>query len=198
MVTPWIARNYQAVGRARVSTNGGINLMIGNNPGSGMGWIPVDTVEFNTHDATREAYIDSVGARRGWAFIQQNPLAFLKRGILKVGYFYAGDLTGIHYQMKEAAEKSRLDWSVFMAVLSQCYYVMVLFFGALGLFVYLRGTRRSPGGYVLWATILFWTVVHFLFFGHARFHFPIMPMFAIFAALYIVKVVEEPRRLRHE
>ena len=198
VVTPWIVRNHQTVGRARVSTNGGINLMIGNNPGSGMGWIEVDTVEFNTHDATREAYIDSVGGQRGWAFIRQDPIAFLKRGVLKIGYFYAGDLTGIHYQMKKAAENSRLDWSVLIAMLSQGYYIMVLLFGGVGLILYARSGRRSPGGHLLWVTILFWTAVHFVFFGHARFHFPIMPMVATFAALYIVRTVERSERLDHQ
>lgn len=198
VVTPWIVRNHQAVGRARVSTNGGINLMIGNNPGSGMGWIEVDTVEFNTHDASREAYIDSVGAKRGWAFIRQDPIAFLKRGVLKTGYFYSGDLTGIHYQMKQAAENSRHDWSVLLALLSQSYYLLVLFFGGAGLFVYVRRRQWSPGGYLLWGTILFWTAVHFVFFGHARFHFPIMPMVAIFASLYLVHVVEGQDRQNPE
>jgi len=190
VVTPWILRNHHAVGRARISTNGGINFMIGNNPASGMGWIEVDTVEFNTHDATREAYIDSVGWQRGWAYIKAHPLRFFKRGLLKVGYFYAGDLTGIHYQFKQAAENDRLDWSVLAALISQGYYIMVLLFGALGLVIYGRHRDcRSPGGYLLWMTILFWTGVHFVFFGHARFHFPIMPMVSAFAALYIVRTV---------
>ncbi|MDH4034677.1 MAG: glycosyltransferase family 39 protein, partial [candidate division Zixibacteria bacterium] len=198
VVTPWIVRNHQAVGRARVSTNGGINFMIGNNPGSGMGWIEVDSVEFNTHDATREAYIDSVGWRRGWAFIRQDPVAFLKRGLLKIGYFFAGDLTAIHYQMKQAAENSRVDWSVLVAMYSQGYYIMVLLFGGFGLVVYARSSGRRPGGYLLWVTILFWTAVHFVFFGHARFHFPIMPMIVTFAALYIVDAVEETEPPIHE
>ncbi|MCK4461848.1 MAG: glycosyltransferase family 39 protein, partial [candidate division Zixibacteria bacterium] len=82
VVTPWILRNHHAVGRARISTNGGINFMIGNNPASGMGWIEPDTVEFNIHDATLEAYIDSVGWQRGWTYIKAHPLGFVKRGLL--------------------------------------------------------------------------------------------------------------------
>jgi hypothetical protein len=50
----------------------------------------------------------------------------------------------------------------------------------------------------LWVTILFWTAVHFVFFGHARFHFPIMPIVATFAALYIVQAVEGPELRDHE
>jgi 4-amino-4-deoxy-L-arabinose transferase-like glycosyltransferase len=190
VVTPWIVRNQSVVGRAAVSTNGGINFMIGNNPASGMGWIEVDTVEFNTHDPTREAYIDSVGWRRGWRFIATDPLGFFKRGVMKVGYFFAGDLTGIHHQFIRAAENHRLDWSVVIALISQGYYVLVLLFGVLGLIVYRRRLdHRSPAGYLMWATILFWVAVHFVFFGHARFHFPIMPMVAAWAALYIVTTV---------
>jgi len=65
VITPWILRNEEAVDRAAISTNGGINLMIGNHALSGMGWNEVDTVEFNTNDPSREAWIDSVGFTRG-------------------------------------------------------------------------------------------------------------------------------------
>jgi len=192
VVTPWLVRNYHVVGRAALSTNGGINFMIGNNPSSGMGWIAVDTVEFNTHDPRRETYIDSVGWRRGWEYIRSNPAAFFKRGLKKVTYFFAGDIIGIHYEYKQAAEAGRLNWSVLIALIAQCYYLPVLLFGFLGMVVYFRRRElRSPGGYIMWVTVLFWVAVHFVFFGHARFHFPIMPMIAGFAALYIVAASEK-------
>ena len=188
VLTPWIYRNYERVGRARISTNGGINLYIGNHPGAGMGWNNDGADEYDTNDATLEKHIDRVAGRRGFEYILAHPVAFVKRGVFKVAYFYAVDLTGVHYELIQAAENERTDGYVILSWVQQCYYLLVLLAGAMGLlFVYFRRREyRSAGGYLMWVTILFWTAVHFVFFGHGRFHFPIMPMFCAFAALFIV------------
>ena len=185
VLTPWIVRNQIRIGRPGVSLNGGINLMIGNHPGSGMGWNEVDPVEFNTKDPALEPYIDREGARRGWDYIKSDPVAFAKRGLLKVGYLYAGDMAAVWYDLTRAAERDRLDGFVALAFVSQVYYLILLLTGLLGLLRYFRHRpARGPTGYLLWVTIVFWTAVHFVFFGHARFHFPIMPVFCAFAALW--------------
>jgi 4-amino-4-deoxy-L-arabinose transferase-like glycosyltransferase len=193
VITPWLVRNYHHKGKLTISTNTGINLLIGNQPGSGMGWNQPVTDEFDFDDPTMETYIDSVGWHRGWQYIKSDPVAFVKRGILKVLYFYAVDMESVGYELVEAANSNRTGRYVVIAFITQTYYVTVLFFGFLGLLTrYFTDPRwRRPGGFLLWMTIAFWTAVHFVFFADGRFHFPIVPIISTFAAIYTHRNVGE-------
>jgi len=189
IITPWMIRNKIYKDSLTISTNSGINLLIGNQPGSGMGWNQPVTDEFAIGDPTQERYIDSVGWARGLEYIKSDPVAFVKRGILKIMYFYAVDMEGLGYELVKAANEGRFDIYVLGAIVTESYYIMIFLFALLGLFfVYTRDKSiRSPGGFLFWVTILFWTMVHFLFFADGRFHFPIIPMLSAFAALYICR-----------
>jgi 4-amino-4-deoxy-L-arabinose transferase-like glycosyltransferase len=192
VVTPYMMRNYYLKGSFTISTNSGINFLIGNQPGSGMGWNQPVTDEFAIGDPTQEVYVDSVGWFRGWQYIKSNPTAFFKRGLLKVMYFYAVDMEGLGYELVEAADEDRLDIYLLLAFITESYYIMILLFGFMGLIIYSRNkVLRNPGGFLLWSTILFWTIIHFVFFADGRFHFPIMPMISVFAAIYLVQKVRE-------
>ncbi|MFQ5453414.1 MAG: ArnT family glycosyltransferase, partial [Candidatus Zixiibacteriota bacterium] len=59
-VTPWLIRNYSAIGRARINYNTGINLYIGNQPASGMGYNTYIATEFDSNQPDMEAYVDSL------------------------------------------------------------------------------------------------------------------------------------------
>jgi len=193
VITPWLMRNYYLKGVCTISTNSGINLLIGNQPGSGMGWNQPVTDDFAIGDPTQEVHIDSVGWYRGWQYIKSNPSAFIKRGLLKVMYFYAVDMEGLGYELVKTADENRFDIYVLLAFITEAYYIMILLFGFLGFsVVYVRNrSLQNPGGLLFWATILFWTIVHFIFFADGRFHFPIIPMISAFAAMYLTKYFRE-------
>ncbi len=192
VITPWMMRNYFLKGSFTISTNSGINFLIGNQPGSGMGWNQPVTDEFSIGDPTQEIYIDSIGWSRGWQYIKSDPVAFFIRGILKVMYFYAVDMEGLGYELVKAADENRFDIYVLSAFITESYYILILLFSFMGLFfIYARDRRlRNPGGFLFWSTILFWTIVHFVFFADGRFHFPIIPIISAFAALFIARIIK--------
>ncbi|UCE25709.1 MAG: glycosyltransferase family 39 protein, partial [Candidatus Zixiibacteriota bacterium] len=105
VVTPWIIRNHYAVGTARINTNTGINLFIGNQPGSGITYDQNLINQFGVYEPTLEAYVDSSSFRRACEYIRQNPGVFLRRGLLKVGYFYAADMDALYFGIIEASEQ---------------------------------------------------------------------------------------------
>jgi hypothetical protein len=187
IVVPWMVRNYQLKGSFTIATNSGINFLIGNAPGSGMGWNQEITEEFDVSDPEKQVYVDSTAWKRGWKYIKDDPPAFLKRGILKVAYFYATDMEGVWNELTDAANNDRLDRYVLVGLLAESYYMLILFAAVMGVFfIYRRNpVFRKPGGFILWITIAYWTAVHFVFFGDGRFHFSIIPMISSFAALYI-------------
>ena len=192
LVVPWMIRNHDAVGSATINTNTGINFFIGNQPGSGMGYNQYAADEYDVNDPLREAYVDSAAWHRAWDYIFEKPGAFLARGVMKVGLFYAIDFDPLDYGLHQAANESKTNYYVLLAFLTEVYYLVILLFALLGFFaVYIfQPLLRGPGGYLLWVTILYWTVLHFFFYGMGRYHFPIIPMIAAFAALFIVSRID--------
>jgi len=187
VVLPWMARNYHHKDSFVISTNTGINLLIGNQPGSGMGWNQAVTEEFDFGDPRRETYIDSVGRHRAWQYIKSDPTAFLKRALIKILYLYAGDIEGIGYELTEAANSNAFNRFVGLGLIAETYYLLVLFFALAGIMTVfiLMPSSRHPGAWLLLMTLLYWTAVHAVFFGEGRFHFPLIPFLAAFAAVYI-------------
>lgn len=184
VTTPWIVRNYQQVGAATISTTGGVNFYIGNNPQSGMGWGNIDTVLFMLHDPAYEAHNDSLGYALGWQHIRQHPLAFVKRAIMKVGYLYVGDVDAVVYQLMDSAKYDRFDGYVLIGWLMQTTFFMLLLASCAGALVYWRCNGWRSGLLLFLGVIGYWTALHAVFFGAGRFHYPVVPMLAAFAALF--------------
>jgi len=192
VVVPWMYRNYDLKGSFTIATNTGINLLIGNAPGSGMGWNQDITEQFDAGDPRQQVYVDSAATAMAIEYIQSDPIGFIKRGVLKLGYFYAVDMEGVWNELVIAADENRFDNYVLTGLLAESYYLVLLMFAVFGLYRYARMRDiRSPGGFLLWGTILYWTAVHFVFFGDGRFHFPIIPMIAAFASLMLIHQTEE-------
>jgi hypothetical protein len=61
------------------------------------------------------------------------------------------------------------------------YYFTVLALVALGIRRWF--SLREPGRVLLISLVAYWTLIHLVFFGDARFHTPIMPIVALLAAL---------------
>lgn len=187
VITPWIIRNHHAVGHAGISTNTGINLFIGNQPSSGMGYNHHAALQFDLWDPTQEAYIDSAASAQAWEYIRENPASFLVRGVTKSMFFYAVDVDALDFRLFRAVEKSQPDGYVLLAYVTESYYLAILLICLLGIRTVVRSPAKYPPGMVLLLlTILYWTGIHFVFFGIGRFHFPIIPFISGFAAVYLI------------
>ena len=196
VVVPWMVRNYYVVGSFAINTNTGINLFIGNQPSSGMGYNQHAANEYDVNDPSREAEIDRETTRRAWQYIKEHPWAFARRGVIKVAFFYAVDVDALDYGLLQAAETGQLNASLILAFPTQIYYLLVLYAALVGLAtVYVsRRTGRSRALDLLTLTIIYWTAVHFVFYGIGRYHFPIAPILTTLASVCIVDQVERQRR----
>ncbi|MEW5795094.1 MAG: glycosyltransferase family 39 protein [Candidatus Zixiibacteriota bacterium] len=191
VVTPWIIRNHHAVGRACLSTNTGINLFIGNQPSSGMGYNHHAALQFDLWDPSKEAYVDSAASAQAWDYIREKPFAFLGRGVIKVMFFYAVDVDPLDYQLFRVAESgSGVGW-LGLAVLTESWYLIVLLLAALALPVVIRSRiHRNASTALVLLTVGYWTAVHFVFFSIGRFHFPIIPILAALAAVALAYCID--------
>jgi len=186
VIAPWIVRNHYAVGRACLSTNTGINLYVGNQPSSGMGYNHHAALDFDLWDPTREAEIDSVASARAWEYIREKPLAFLGRGVMKVMFFYAVDVDPLDHQMLQPDGGGHVGGYLALATVVETFYLAVLLMAALAVPVVLRSRiHRGAPTTLLLLTLVYWTGVHFVFFAVGRFHFPVVPILTALAAVFV-------------
>jgi 4-amino-4-deoxy-L-arabinose transferase-like glycosyltransferase len=186
VVTPWVVRNYYAVGSASINTNTGVNLYIGNQPGSGMGYRPNLVESPPTDDSATESSVDSAAWHQAWAYIFEDPWAFIRRGLMKLAYFYAVDMDALLHELIIVPETSVTNRYVSLAFLTESYYLLIIALAGLGIVARFCNPRQNCwGSHLLLATILYWSAVHFVFYGSGRYHFPIIPLLAGFAASFL-------------
>ena len=192
VLAPWLIRNYFVFGEIALSSNGGVNLMIGNNASStGAYKYTVDAIIF--HDSKGEFDVDHKARRYAASYIVSNPIAtainaarktarlFESEGALLVLTFHEDpDNASTRYGTKYASLP--LFW---ILVTNFSYFVIVL----AAIFGFLSAERNKLWWIVL-ATFTSWIIVHAVFFGGGRFHFPLMPLMTVYAAQFVI----EPRR----
>jgi hypothetical protein len=189
-IAPWLWRNYRSVGSGFfVSTNGGVNLLLGNNPFATGGFgqrIPVETV---IRSDLPEYERDRVFAARAWAYIRANPGATIRRLPHKLDALFMWDYEGMKLnQTGQPVNRQILPeaW-VSLKILAQGYYVLLLgcFFSSVALMPWATRVAAVPPGSTLpWPTLSCWIVgvwvaLHCVVFGDPRFHFPLIPWMAI-------------------
>ncbi len=196
VTVPWIVRNYDQVGRATISTNGGVTLFIGNHPPANVDYRSLNPANLPWEACPDEAHVDSLGYSLGWAYIWQDPLAFLKRGVLKVMVTMGSDISGLTYELIATAKEGKFSSTAWFAVAVQSFYYVILLLVAGGIIRFARTPAlRNAGGYLFLLTFLYWLAGHFVFFGSGRFHFPIVPLLAGFAGLAVAGIAR--RRGQH-
>jgi uncharacterized membrane protein YqjE len=187
-VAPWSLRNSLAFGTPLfVSNNGGINLLIGNMPGSwgqqGLMWNHElhRIIETHVDEATR----DSAARRTALAYMLENPLEVLVGLPKKLFWLYAADVDGFGWNRSAAPRYAEgLVWTALRAV-SQAYYLAIVLVASIGVLQFSGGSRGGPHSAHFWlgpAVLAYFTAVYLVFFGGARFHFPFVPWLAIYAA----------------
>jgi 4-amino-4-deoxy-L-arabinose transferase-like glycosyltransferase len=186
VLSPWAYRNHRVFGRfILVSTNGGDNLLIGNNPKANGGPLFFGIVYPPEYAAEKlaEADRDLLGARLGKEYILSHPLRTVALAPRKLWQMYRSDLGVTNWLWEQNHRKGTVPYYLCQA-LTEGIYLFVLMMGFAGM-VYAgrRGSRDlrflALFGFVLTAYL---SAICVVFFGDSRFHQPLMPFFAILAA----------------
>ncbi|MGD8718939.1 MAG: glycosyltransferase family 39 protein [Candidatus Zixiibacteriota bacterium] len=188
-VVPWSLRNLRAMGESvPISTNGGVNLWIGNNPNStGAYYYPTSTINplFMTEG---ELARDKIGREFTWYFVRHEPARAISLFVPKFIYTYGADVSAFQLEAIPRGVKPADSARRFPARLAQTYYALFFLGFILGLWRYRRDLfRAAPEGAERLAALLIWpaalTLVYLIFFGQDRFHFPMLPFMAILAGV---------------
>jgi hypothetical protein len=191
VILPWTARNYIALGEfVLISTNGGGTLLSGNNPSAWGDYTEDDVlVKQVPNDVAGQVANDRLATSLALKWIRDNPTAFAILIPRKIWRLWAPDGEAEWAYQAGFKDYDRY-WMVFRAVrgLNQVYYVtlIVLFVLSFAYFLPQRG-ELSPYATTGYALAAYFTVISIVFSGQSRFHFPLMPWVAMYAAWTITQ-----------
>jgi 4-amino-4-deoxy-L-arabinose transferase-like glycosyltransferase len=177
LFAPWVQRNYNLFGSfVLVAANGGTNLWMGNNPASNGGYMSLPPTP-----ALNEVERDRHFGREAIAFIRTHPLAYLKLSVRRAVATFDRESIGVVWN--QTGLERRFGSRVLMPLkaLSSLFWWSMLLLGVVGVVRTLR-QGRARALWPLLAALAFFAVVPILTVAQDRYHVPIDPLLAIFAA----------------
>jgi hypothetical protein len=198
VILPWTARNYAVFGEfVLISTNGGGTFLDGNNP-SARGDDTEDDplVKQVPFSVAGQVAADRLATSLALKWIHDNPGRFALLIPQKVWRLWAPDGES-EWAYQRGFQHYDDYWILFRVVrgLNQCYYAIFIVLFALSTMYFLRQrqalSRYAGTGYVLAA---YFTMISIVFSGQSRFHFPLMPWVAMYAAWTITQWVRRSER----
>ena len=176
LFAPWVYRNHQVFNQfVLVSANGGVNLWMGNHPGSSGGYTPLPDIEFK-NEAIRDQYFK----KKAIAYITQHPIEYMKLTMQRAIITYKAETIGIDWN--SALDKMLTKPTILiLKLISSFYWWLILILATVGIFKVLRNGEMSIFNVTL-VTIGFFFVFPLLTVAQDRYHMPINPFLAMFAA----------------
>jgi hypothetical protein len=185
LIAPWSYRNYQVFGQfVMISTSGGVNLWMGNNPDATGGYIKIpDEVRIKIkgmNEVERNQYLKSQGVD----YIKENPLEFIKNSLIKLIKTHDRESIGIAWNQKGLVNRYGRVILLPLKLINQGYWLSVLILALTGIII--LGKQQGWLSVVTHPTVVFWgyfAFIHMILVAIDRYHFPSIPMIAILAAL---------------
>jgi hypothetical protein len=193
VVVPWTIRNYEAFGAfVPISTNGGPTLLIGNNPdATGTDQEDVPMIEALDHGPRGQVANDKLAYAEAVHWIESHPLGFLELLPHKLWHMWAPDGEGewLFEAGYPGFAAHKLAFLI-VRIVNQAYYITLMALAAASLLFYTRGIgRKSPWAFSGWIVTAYFTAISLAFMGQSRFHYPLMPWIAIYAAIPLARWV---------
>ncbi len=188
-LSPWTYRNYRVFNTlVLVSTNGGTNMWMGNNP---------ETTGYYQQPPAmgpNEALWDKDLGTQAKAYIRKEPAAFVKRSLVKAVRLHDRETIGVAWNLSGLKQVSPFfdsgPGTKILKAASSGYWYLMLAFGAAGGVILAR--RDGPWKAITHPSVVFFayfTAVHAIMVIQDRYHFPITPMVAALASLGIATLL---------
>ncbi len=197
LVVPWTVRNYVVMGHfVLISTNVGGNLYVGNFDGAtghmvfGAGeWARTRYSDLSPED--QEVAVGNALLKEGLKFMFTHPVREVQLTASKIRGLYEDDEEGLRGIPNHQAGET-IPHADRIADVANVYYFAVLALSGIGLALWRRRWRTLL--LPLLAVAVF-TLGQIPFFTDPRFHYPMLPAFALLAAAGIVASIDVAKRL---
>jgi hypothetical protein len=187
LFAPWTIRSVELFDRVvLVSANGGVNLWMGNNPASTGGYMELPARRF-PNEVDRDKYY----GREAMRFILAHPLEYGTLSIRRAITTYSRETIGIVWNQK-ALESEYSDTTLrIIKEISSAYWWILLIAGVAGIILALH-RRLFTQCWPLLAALGYFSVFPILTVAMDRYHVPIDPLLAIFAAYALCSLKDRP------
>jgi hypothetical protein len=193
-ISPWLVRNYNVFGAFTLAHTGGINLLAGNNPYNHSGDSTftekvnemlgdLKTVPFEYMFDGKEVERDARARNVAIDYMLHNPWQVVALLPKKLFRLFRSDIDGFYFSMGMMPGFQGWTKAVYVClrVLGELYYILMLLLCAIALPTILPGPIQPR--HIGFAVIVTLTLVYLVLFGHARYHFSMMPWVAIYSGL---------------
>lgn len=177
LILPWSIRNTLLFNEfVLLSTNGGANLWMGNNPSESIEYAPLPGGELSRMN---EAQRNRELKQRAWKYILENPANFIVRVSRRFVHLNSRETIGVVWNEKGIL-KSLGDSAIRpLKWISTSYWLSILTLAVLGTILISKtsGTLRT----ILHPLVLIWVyyvLVHVVMVSQDRYHFPSIPSIA--------------------
>ena len=186
-ILPWQIRNYRVFNDfVFISNNGGINLLVGNNPYATGAYIFSKKITSMLGDVQDEHKRDIQARALAVDYIIHHPLEAMELLPKKLWHLYSGDREAMSWNEAGLGptESHKRDF-FFLKIIAQLYYTLIIvaflvFIFALPTLQYRNPVQTRPlPATGLWV-VLYFTAICLLTFGDSRFHFLIMPWIVMY------------------
>jgi hypothetical protein len=178
-ILPWSVRNWHVFDRfVLISTNGGANLWMGNNPEADTGYMQLPEL-----DIPNEADRDSFLGRQARQYMAQDPIAFFVRMVRKAISLHDRESIGVAWNERGIAQRTGHGTLSPLKLVSSAYWWAILAVAIYGIFAFARnfGLLRllTCPPLAAWA---YFTLVYSVTVAGDRYHIPSIPFIAMMAA----------------
>ena len=186
LFTPWALRNQAVFGSpVLVSANFGANLWMGNNPDSIGGYMPLPDKKFR-NEVVRDEYFKD----KAFSFIKDNPKQYIMLCIQRIQHSFSRETIGVAW--------NKLDFSPRIVTIikagSSGYWLLVFALAIAGAIRFVWSNPIRIFEPMILISGLFMAVA-VLVVGQDRYHMPLMPFVAIFAAYFIDTCIFQSKRM---
>ncbi|RPH96671.1 hypothetical protein EHM69_00540 [candidate division KSB1 bacterium] len=189
VTVPWMIRNAMVLDRFALNTNGGINLLIGNNPRATGTYLFDEDVQGLLPPAERgEAARDRAGTAIARDYMREHKRETVDLWGRKFAYLWATDMSlWAHYlpvrdtSLREHLRSLPLLWLILAAL----PYMLIVSLGVSGFYL----VRHFPARGIFILQLFLGVMAACMSYGLARYHFPYIPACIVGAgALYKPRV----------
>ncbi len=194
VLAPWIVRNYILYDDLVLSNNDGLNLYMGNGPEANGTWVAVPW--FPQDNNTQEEYkLNQTARREAFGYIKDHPFRTLTLIPDKlIALLSHGD--GVYWNIVGTRSKFKAGGSILRRSdqINTIYEIvlLILFIASLLFGIWKRLQRGRGHGWPLLGilVIAYFIVIYLVYYGAARYHFPISPWAMMYSAALLSVLFE--------